>query len=121
MLTQCGNDNFRIFAGHLDQHGKARMVIKGPCLKNLFGKSFLPSGLPANDRPWTVSRGLRRSEFRLTSVHVTYLTDAELGLSFQRATRGIFSNPQRYGLNSWPIRHTGVIEVTAIERKLAVR
>jgi len=24
--------------------------LKGPGLKNLFGKSFLPSGLPANDR-----------------------------------------------------------------------
>ena len=27
MLTQCGNDHFRVFAGHLDQHGKARMAL----------------------------------------------------------------------------------------------
>ncbi len=27
MLTQCGNDHFRVLAGHLDQHGKARMAL----------------------------------------------------------------------------------------------
>jgi hypothetical protein len=28
MLTQCGHDNFRVFAWHLDQHSKARMALE---------------------------------------------------------------------------------------------